>query len=156
MELTEYQKKKFLQQVSYHDVDFFNLKGLKTLAKCVKVYDGDTGTFVFYVDNKPYKFRCRLASIDTAEIKSNNPEEVVHAQKAKNRLIELIDDTLVYLECLEHDKYGRILVKIYKNDDDYHNGNKSFNKILVDEGLAYQYKGGKRVNFCEWKKSENA
>lgn len=137
----------FLKNVKYNDVPFFNLNGYKTLAKCVKIYDGDTGTFVFYLYDNPYKFRIRLAGIDTAEIKSDDTNELELGLKAKNRLKELIGDRLVYLECLKYDKYGRILANVYDNE----NKENLYNKILVDEKLAYNYDGGKRKNFSEWK-----
>lgn len=139
-------QQKFLEEVTYSDVDFFSFNGYKTLSKCVKVYDGDTGTFVFFYHKKPYKFKIRLAEIDTAELKSKNEKEVEYAKKAKDRLLELIDNKLVYIECLEFDKYGRILVKIYRDKRCI----KSFNQILLDEGLAYPYNGSKRIDFDEW------
>jgi len=144
--ISKSKKKTYLEQATYHQVDFFNFNGYKTWAKCVKVYDGDTGTFVFYYNKKPYKFRTRLMGIDTAEMKSLNERETEYAEKAKNRLIELISDKLVYLECLQYDKYGRILVYIYSKKRD----KKSFNQILLDEGLAYAYDGSKKRNFDEW------
>ncbi len=136
----------FLEMVKYSDVEYFNLNGHKTWTKCVKVYDGDTGTFVFFLYGKPYKFRIRLADIDTAELKSDDVEEVEYANRAKDRLMELIGNNLVYLECLRWDKYGRLLGKIYQDNITQ----KSINQILLDEHLAYKYNGGKRVNFREW------
>ncbi len=136
---------RFLKNITYKDVEFFSFEGYKTWAKCVKIYDGDTGTFVFYYHHIPYKFKMRLMGIDTPEIRSKNEKEVELAIKAKNRLIELIDDKLVYLECLNYDKYGRILTYIYADKK----MQKSFNQILVDEGLAYVYDGGKKQDFDE-------
>ncbi len=136
----------YLRNVKYHDVNFFSLQGYKTWAKCVKIYDGDSATFVFFFNDNPYKFKIRLAEIDTPEIRSTNPNETVVALQARDRLKALIGDKLVYLECLEYDKYGRILAKIYNNGD----FNECYNKILVDEGLAYQYDGGHKKEFTEW------
>ena len=122
----------YLDKIKYNDVDFFNLNGFKTWAKCVKVYDGDTGTFVFFFNNKPFKFRVRLAGIDTPEIKSNNPDEMAVGILARNKLQGLIYDKLVFLECLRWDKYGRLLAKIYSDNIIQ----KSINQTLIDENLA--------------------
>ncbi len=147
---TEILQKEFLNQVTYKDVPFFSLNGYKTWAKCVKLYDGDTGTFAFFLNGRPFKFRVRLAEIDTAELKSKDRMEVVMAQKAKNVLQELIGDGLVYLECLKFDKYGRVLGKLYRDEKK----DLCFSDVLVSRGFAYPYKGGKRENFAKWYKGD--
>jgi endonuclease YncB( thermonuclease family) len=147
--LTKRKRKAFLQKVEYKDVPFFSLNGYKTSAKCVKVYDGDTATFVFYYHKKPYKFRVRLADIDTAELRSKNADEVHVAKLAKNKLINLIDDKLVYIECLGFDKYGRLLANLYSDKK----MERSYNSILLEEGFAYNYKGGKKIDFKDWYKN---
>lgn len=143
-------KKALLKRVEYNDVVFFNLNGYKTWAKCVKLYDGDTATFAFYFHKKIYKFRTRLAGIDTAELRSENPEEVRAANLARDRLKELIGKKLVYIECLHYGKYGRILCNIY----DDKTMTKSYNNILLEEGLAYMYSGSKKVDFEDWYKKK--
>ena len=70
--LTKRKRKAHLKEIEYKDVPFFSLNGYKTWAKCVKIYDGDTATFAFYYNKTYYKFRVRLAGIDTAEIKSKD------------------------------------------------------------------------------------
>jgi len=140
----------FLLNVAYNDIDFFTLKGYQTIAKVVKVYDGDTMTVVFFFEGKPQKFRVRLLKIDTAEIKSSNPNECKWAYKAKNRLIELIDDDLVYLVCGKWDKYGRLLVDVYKDSDCFI----TFNDLLIEENLAYEYLGKTKQTFSQWAPKE--
>lgn len=140
------QQHEFLRNCQYKTVDFWNLKGHETYCKCVKVYDGDTCTMVFFYQDKPYKFRVRLAEIDTPEIKSDNPLEKQQGLICKNRLFQLIGNDLCYIVCQGFDKYGRLLAKLYNDET------KTFyyNQMLLDEGLAYEYKGGKRKDFNEW------
>lgn len=116
------------------------------MVKVVKVYDGDICTLVFYYHKKRYKFKIRLDHIDTPELKSENEIEVKIANKARDRLIELIDNKLVYVECFGNDKYGRMLANIYSNKK----MNKSFNDTLISEGLAVYYDGGKKKDFEIW------
>jgi endonuclease YncB( thermonuclease family) len=138
-----------LQLVEYKDVPFFSFDGYKTWAKVVKVYDGDTCTVAFYYHKKIYKFKIRLANIDTPELRSENKTEVEIANKARDRLIELINNELVYIECLNYDKYGRMLANIYANKK----MSQSFNDKLVSEGLAVFYDGGKKQDFETWYKN---
>jgi endonuclease YncB( thermonuclease family) len=81
--------------------------------------------------------------------------------KARNRLIQLItgksveegskkkevasfldDDVyLVWVHCLEFDKYGRALIECYSSPD----STKSFSETLVEEKLAYRYAGDTKL-----------
>lgn len=139
-------QKDFLKSVEYDNINFFSLNGLNVWAKVVKVYDGDTVTLVFFVNDKPFKFRCRLNGIDCAEKKSEDEAEVIHANRAIERLNEMIDNDLIYVKCKRFDKYGRVLVDLFDCDDSEF----SFNDLLIGEGLAYHYKGNKRTPFREW------
>ena len=142
----EEHQRDFLSKVRYTDIDFFHLDGYECWARCLKQWDGDTVTLAFFLNDEPYKFRIRLADIDTAEKTSTNQAEVEHAMKAYNRLKDLIDNQLIYVKCHRWDKYGRLLAHLYASPEDTF----SFNEILRVEGLAYEYKGGKRKPFHEW------
>ena len=52
-------------------------------------------------------------------------------------LVEAHPSKLIKIECLEFDKYGRILIKAYNNVND-----KSINEIMVEEGHGRWYDGG--------------
>ena len=133
------QNRSRLMSVAYKDVDFYSLKGYRCWAKVVKVYDGDTVTVAFYNrENILCKYRVRLLGIDTPELRSTNPAEVAAAKKSRERLVELINDQLVILECDDWDKYGRLLATVSNGKK----STKSFNQTLLDEKLAYQYDGG--------------
>lgn len=140
----------------------FTFAGRKLWARVVSVYDGDTVTLVFpVVDGCMSRFSARLHGIDTCEMKSKEAANKELAVKARNRLLELITGSavsataalarkdivamlekevcLVWIECLEFDKYGRVLVKMYAAPDT--SGVRSFADTLVDEKLAYPYFG---------------
>jgi len=142
-----------LRKVKNEDVEEFSLKNKSFIGKVVDVYDGDTCKIVFYLDGKLVKFSCRLNGIDTPELKPfktkvNREEEIEKAKKCRDRLIELCcgnvdvvsSDKIVYIRCDDFDKYGRLLVKIYETKE----GDCSINEILVKEGLAKCYDGGKK------------
>ena len=61
-------------------------------------------------------------------------------QEIKNILN--LNKKLIYIKCGKCGKYGRCLVKLYNTKED----TKSFNNILVEEGYAYKYYGGKKHN----------
>jgi endonuclease YncB( thermonuclease family) len=87
---------------------------------------------------------------DTAEMKpsktkENRLEEKELALKAKNRLEELLNKhitKLIKIQCLEFDKYGRLLINVWNMVD-----SKSINEIMIEEGHGKAYAGGTKE---EW------
>ena len=129
-----------LNNINSDDISIFSLNGYSTQAKVVDVYDGDTCTIVFKWEGKYRKFKCRCYGYDSPEMKprlkiENRDEIKENAMKAKKRLIELTT-YIVRVECMDFDKYGRLLVKLYKNN------NILINDIMINEGHGYVYHGG--------------
>jgi len=131
---------------------YFSFHGYECYARVVDVYDGDTLTAVFEFKGEFYKFKIRLSNIDTCEIKSKQVEIKNKALEAKKRLLDLIrkgdngielNDKvfLVYLKCGKFDKYGRLLCDVLSMEKDI-----NFGEILLNEHLAYQYDGGKKLS----------
>ena len=91
------------------------------------------------------KYKCRCMGYDSAEMKpllsnTNRIHEKELANKAKDRLTELLykhSTKLIKIECLEFDKYGRLLINIWNMVDD-----KSINTIMIEEGHGKPYEGG--------------
>ena len=152
------------------DTPEFSLCGMTLSGKVVEMYDADTCKIALPLQNTFYKFTCRLDGIDTPEIKPrkdkpNREQEIVWAKKARNELLSLVCDTkidnleikkeeiinilqnnkkIVKVNCLQFDKYGRLLVELYNKEND----TKSFNDILVEKQLAVKYDGG--TKFAPW------
>lgn len=129
-----------LNNINSDDISIFSLAGYSTQAKVVDVYDGDTCTIVLKWEGKYRKFKCRCYGYDSPEMKprlniENRDEIKENAVKAKERLIKLTTD-IVRVECMDFDKYGRLLVKLYKNN------NSLINDIMINEGHGYVYHGG--------------
>ena len=139
----------------------FSLNNIKTYARVVSIHDGDTITLIIpFLDNY-YKFHCRLNNLDTCEMTSKNDKIKEFAIKAKNLIINLITDKvltinqtkkqintdlsndvyLIWINCYNFDKYGRLLIDAYKTDKD----NITFSEILINEKLAYRYGGKKKL-----------
>jgi endonuclease YncB( thermonuclease family) len=123
---------------------FYTLNKINVWAKIVHVYDGDTVHAVFSLPNSStiYKYKLRLAHIDTPELKSKNINEIKKAKEAKKVVEDMILDKIVYLELEGEDKYGRILANIYIN-------NINLNQHLIDNKYAYKYEGGKKIKFSK-------
>lgn len=102
-----------------------------------RVVDGDTIDVVLDLgfDVKLHKQRVRLAGIDTPESRTRNLEEKALGLKAKDRLIEICEDSFK-IQSLGKGKYGRILGIPYTDDG------KSVCQMLIDEGHAVEYWGG--------------
>jgi endonuclease YncB( thermonuclease family) len=156
------------------DTPLFTLNGQTHWAKCVKCYDADTIHIVIELNHVFVRFRCRLQGIDTAEIRSANPDEKTHARTARDWLSGMILDKLIIVRCGEFDKYGRLLGTVFlplsnehnkhlggrppeqkqiTNNDTPHFDEKNYhhiNRLLVDFGYAYVYDGGCRKPFGAW------
>lgn len=131
----------FLEDSKYNtNTDKFTLNGYKTFGKCVHVYDGDTVHIIFKIPNSDacYKWIVRLIGIDTPEMKSKNPNEKQKAKESQAFLSKLILNKIIYVECLEFDKYGRLLGNLYLDI----NEPKSLNQLMIDNGYAKAYDGG--------------
>ena len=109
-------------------------------AELDRVIDGDTLDCILDLgfDVKLHKQRIRLAGIDTPESRTRNLEEKALGLKAKDRLIELCAGSFK-VQSLGKGKYGRILGIPYTEDG------KSICQILIDEGHAVEYWGGKKT-----------
>ena len=111
-----------------------------------RIIDGDTFDCVLDqgFDVKLHKQRVRLSGIDTPESRINTkryPErakEKLMGKAAKVRLAELCKGSFK-VKSLGKGKYGRILGIPYTEDG------KDICQILINEGHAVQYHGGKKV-----------
>ena len=154
-------------------LQLFSLNNSIKVCKFVDVYDADTCHCVFYIDNKIHKFVCRLIGIDSPEIKprkniENRDKHVNAAVRARNRLIQLLTNVdinidtpykkkqiktmlkgntkLMCVKCGEFDKYGRLLVEIVEKNDDFDRCDcVTINSVLITEGHAKVYDGGKKA-----------
>jgi endonuclease YncB( thermonuclease family) len=158
-----------LKNITNDDIELFSLNNLVTQGKIVDIYDGDTCKIVLIVDNTIRKFNCRLLGIDTPEMKPplnkpNRDQEILNAHRCRNKIIELTttceclinnqmkkteckkllekNNKIIKIKCFEFDKYGRLLVELYNDDN-----TKSINQILVDECFAKSYNGGTKEGF---------
>jgi endonuclease YncB( thermonuclease family) len=120
---------------------WFNLEGDMMRAKVIDVYDGDTVTVVFRFGSKIWKDKCRLAGVDTAEIRTRDEEERVRGLAARDWLRAQVLNKNVWVECGAWDKYGRLLGTIYLSGD----FQQSVNQELINHGFAVPYFGGTKV-----------
>ena len=125
-------------------------------AEVVRVVDGDT--VIANVDvgfNMFKKCNIRLYGINTPETRTRDLNEKKKGFEAKDRLINLLSeyDGKFVLESKGLDKYGRSLGILWTGHHDvitYEgiSGDRpvylSINDVLVMEGLAEEYFGGKR------------
>jgi endonuclease YncB( thermonuclease family) len=105
-----------------------------------------------------------MNGIDTCEMKSKNDKNKELAKNARSRLLSLITGKdltetstwndrrkinnilnkgmyFVWVECLDFDKYGRLLANIYSDE----NSTENFSQVLIKDKLAYQYKGDTKL-----------
>ena len=109
------------------------------------VIDGDTfAAMVKLDDDIGITVRVRIINIDTPEINGECNAEIEMAHRAKDRLTELLGSgDMVDLQNIKDDKYlGRIDANVILSDG------RDVGDILVKEGVARKYDGGKRQGWC--------
>lgn len=101
----------------------------------VEVIDGDT----IRHEGKSI----RVLGLDTPEIRSRCPSEKIAAHGARDRLARLIEGAKkIQIEPSKRpDRYGRVLATITIDG-------RNVADILIGEGLARPYQGGKRASWC--------
>mgnify|MGYP002804001824 FL=1 len=130
---------------------------ISTSAKVVSVHDGDTCDLVISRNGGLQKFKCRLAAIDTPELKTGRKAEKARDFLAwlstggdpasfssssqpwfEGELQNMLDANkmLVHAEFQSTDIYGRALVVLKKTSQNKH----SFNDLLMQYGYAKPYK----------------
>jgi len=123
----------------------------------LKVVDGDTidAAIDLGFDISLTK-RIRLAGIDTPESRTTDVKEKALGLEVKEWLKKKLEgqtDIIVKTELPDStEKYGRILGHLYIGDKEVSavNKKKSVNNQMIDEGYAWEYKGGtKKKNFAE-------
>ena len=105
-----------------------------------RIIDGDTFDCILDLgfDVKLHKQRVRLAGIDTPESRTRDLAEKKLGLAAKERLKELCVGNFK-VKSLGKGKYGRILgIPYAENGQD-------ICQMLIDEGHAVEYHGGKKV-----------
>lgn len=135
-----------LLQKSNNTIEPFSLAKRKLFAKVVDVYDGDTCKVnLFLHDCLLKKFTIRMIGYDSPELRTKNPIEKKYGHRSKDVIVKLIADKIVKLECLDFDKYGRILGQIYIHDNNQNEIN--VNNFMIHNHLGYSYMGDTKTNF---------
>lgn len=136
-----------LQSCTNDNIQEFGFYNNETkLVKVIDVYDGDTITIALCIDKTDcnarsiYKFKVRMYGYNTEEIRQpknepNREEKKQWAIYQRDWVIERILNKIVLLECLGYDKYGRILGKVYLDN----NKTQCLNDIIVQKNIATKY-----------------
>ena len=115
-------------------------------ATVASVFDGDTFGATVHLENGASVFvNVRIMNIDAPEMNGECQYEKELAERAKNRLTELLPrDSTVTLSKIKDDKYLKRIdaLTLLANGDDV-------GKIMVREKLAVYYNGGKRQPWCK-------
>ena len=107
-------------------------------AKVERVVDGDTVDALVDLGFSTWKkVRIRMMGINAPESRTRDLKEKAKGLAAKARLEELLDKGDFILESHGVCKFGRCLGSL-------HVGDINVNKVLVSEGHANEYFGGKR------------
>jgi len=120
-------------------------------AKLDREVDGDTSDAMIDVGFDIWvKKRIRYKGIDTWESRTRDLDEKKKGLAAKERnkeLLEKVSSKPGYFRLKSHGvgKYGRVLGEIFIQDEDENSIN--INNLLITEGHAYKYFGGKKLVF---------
>lgn len=125
----------------------FTLKNAFKMCKIVDVYDGDTVRAVFSHNGQFNKWTIRMYGYDSPEMRpskklENRDEIKKKAIESRDYLKSKILNKIVYLHCLDFDKYGRVLGDIYIDTLQ----ECSVNTHMVNQHYGYPYFGGTKKN----------
>ncbi len=141
-------KLKNLTKDEIKNVKKYSLDGMETYVRVKSVYDGDTITIIFLLNDKLTCYNCRIQGVDTPEkkIKKSQPDrgrEKFYAIKARDFVKEQVLDKT--LRCKFHifDKYGRLLLEIFNENDE------SITDLLIKNNYALAYGGATKDTF-DW------
>ena len=114
--------------------------------KLVRVVDGDTCDAMIDLGFDTWvKKRIRFMGVDTWESRTRNKEEKVKGLAAKAFTKDLLtnsDEGKFSIISHGTGKYGRVLGELFVKGHE-----KSVNDLLLENGHAYEYEGGKKKVF---------
>ena len=111
----------------------------------IKVVDGDTiDCWIDLGFKTRLKKRVRYMGLDTWESRTRDLEEKKKGLEAKAYTLEMLSRNDGKFKVKSHGvgKYGRLLGEIFIEGEE-----KSLNELLIENGHAYQYDGGKKKVF---------
>ena len=115
-------------------------------AKLIRVVDGDTCDALIDLGFDTWvKKRIRFKGVDTWECRTRDLDEKKKGLAAKaytKDLLENSDEGKFVLKSYGVGKYGRVLADLFVKGHD-----KSVNDLLLENGHAYEYEGGKKKVF---------
>ena len=119
--------------------------GTVTVSKVISVYDGDT--FRVNIDSLPpivgKNIAIRVNGVDTPEIRGKCQYEKNLALKARDFVRgKLANAKEIKLTNLQRGKYFRVVANVLVDGV-------SLEQELLDNKLAYEYSGGKKLSWCE-------
>ena len=124
-------------------------------AKLLRVVDGDTADVMIDLGFDTWvKKRIRFKGVDTWESRTRNKEEKVKGLAAKaytKDLLENSDEGKFVLKSYGVGKYGRVLAELFVKGHE-----QSVNQLLIENGHAYEYDGGKKKKFVAEIETEKA
>ena len=120
---------------------------LATPAMVTRIVDGDTfkATVLLADGIEIMSVGVRLRNVDTPELHGECDYEIERAEKAKQRLSELIPvGSVIEITNVKNDKYpGRIDANVFDEQ------NRDVGLILIREKFGRPYSGGKRQSWCD-------
>jgi len=119
--------------------------GTVTVSKVISVYDGDT--FRVNIDSLPpivgKNIPIRVNGVDTPEIRGKCQYEKDLALEARDFVrVKLSNAKEIKLTNLQRGKYFRVVANVLVDGV-------SLEQELLDNELAYEYSGGKKLSWCK-------
>ena len=115
-------------------------------AKLLRVVDGDTADAMIDLGfNTWVKKRIRFYGVDCWESRTRDLDEKKKGLAAKEftkKLLEYSDEGKFALRSHGVGKYGRVLGELFVKGNE-----QSVNELLIENGHAYEYEGGKKKVF---------
>jgi endonuclease YncB( thermonuclease family) len=138
-EAREIQAISSVAMLTLENVRPFDVSGISTLVKVLRVVDGDTLIVGAILFGERWAIRCRCAGFNCAELKGATAEERADAQAAKAYVERVMLGQVVPATFRKNDKYGRALAVFGMPDG------RDMCAVMIAEGLAMPYVGRTRA-----------
>lgn len=129
----------------------FTLSGKTIISRITEVIDSNTIKIVCSFHGVYIWVICKLDGICCANSKSETKEEIELADECVLFLKSILLERELEIKFNSMDRFGKYIVEIIISPPEGGvGGTESIKDILIEKHYAYEYKGGKKLQFSQW------
>lgn len=128
----------------------FTLSDKKMISRITEVIDSNTIKVVCSFHGVYIWVICKLDGICCANSKSEIQEEIDLSTECVLFLKSILIEREFEIKFNSMDRFGKYIVEIDIQNESEDGGTTAIKDILIEKNYAYEYKGGKKLQFNQW------